>query len=31
MNGVSIEYPMYFGAKPDIFKKARELRKSDNI
>ncbi len=29
MKGVSIEYPMYFGAKPDIFKKARELRKME--
>ena len=27
MKGVSIEYPMYFGAKPDTFKKAKELRK----
>ena len=27
MKGQSIEYPMYFGAKPDIFEKARELRK----
>ncbi len=29
MKGVSIEYPMYFGAKPDIFKKAKELRKME--
>ena len=27
MKGVSIEYPMYFGAKPEIFKLAKELRK----
>jgi very-short-patch-repair endonuclease len=27
MKGVSVEYPMYFGATPDIFKKAKELRK----
>jgi very-short-patch-repair endonuclease len=27
MKGVSVEYPMYFGASPNIFKKARELRK----
>ena len=27
MKGVSVEYPMYFGAKPDIFKLAKELRK----
>jgi len=27
MKGVSVEYPMYFGAKPSIFKLARELRK----
>jgi len=24
---VSVEYPMYFGAKPEIFKLAKELRK----
>jgi len=29
MKGVSIEYPMYFGAKPDIFKIAKELRKME--
>jgi very-short-patch-repair endonuclease len=27
MKGVSVEYPMFFGATPDIFKKAKELRK----
>jgi very-short-patch-repair endonuclease len=27
MKKLSIEYPMYFGATPDIFKKAKELRK----
>jgi very-short-patch-repair endonuclease len=27
MKGVSVEYPMYYGATPDIFKKARELRR----
>ena len=27
MKGLSVEYPMYFGAKPDIFKLAKELRK----
>jgi len=29
MKVVTIEYPMYFGAKPDIFKKAKELRKME--
>ncbi|MCE5347171.1 MAG: endonuclease domain-containing protein [Bacteroidales bacterium] len=29
MKGVSVEYPMYFGATPDIFKKAKELRKEE--
>jgi very-short-patch-repair endonuclease len=29
MKGVSVEYPMYFGAKPDIFKLAKELRKNE--
>ena len=29
MKGLSVEYPMYFGAKPDIFKLAKELRKLD--
>jgi very-short-patch-repair endonuclease len=29
MKGLSIEYPMYFGATPDVFKKARELRKME--
>jgi very-short-patch-repair endonuclease len=27
MKGVSVEYPMYFGATPDIFIKAKELRR----
>ena len=27
MKKLSIEYPMYFGATPDVFKKAKELRK----
>ena len=31
MKGVSVEYPMYFGAKPDIFKLARELRKLETV
>ena len=29
MKGVSVEYPMYFGAKPSIFKLAKELRKNE--
>jgi len=29
MKGVSFEYPMYYGAKPSIFKLARELRKNE--
>jgi very-short-patch-repair endonuclease len=29
MKGVSVEYPMYFGAKASIFKLARELRKDE--
>ena len=29
MKGVSVEYPMYFGAKPSIFKLAKELRKEE--
>ena len=29
MKGVSVEYPMYFGAKPSIFKLAYELRKEE--
>lgn len=29
MKSVSIEYPMYFGAKPDMFKKAKELRRME--
>ena len=31
MKGVSVEYPMYFGAKPDIFKLAKELRKLETV
>jgi very-short-patch-repair endonuclease len=27
MKKLNVEYPMYFGATPDIFKKAKELRK----
>jgi very-short-patch-repair endonuclease len=27
MKDLSVEYPMYFGATPDIFKKAKELRR----
>jgi very-short-patch-repair endonuclease len=27
VKGVSVEYPMYFGAKPEIFKLAKKLRK----
>jgi very-short-patch-repair endonuclease len=29
MKGASFEYPMYYGAKPSIFKLARELRKNE--
>ncbi len=29
MKGVSVEYPMYFGATPEIFKLAKELRKME--
>ena len=29
MKKLSIEYPMYFGATPAVFKKAKELRKYD--
>ncbi len=29
MKGVSVEYPMYFGATPAIFKLAKELRKNE--
>jgi very-short-patch-repair endonuclease len=29
MKKLSIEYPMYFGATPDVFKKAKELRKNE--
>ena len=27
MKDVSVEYPMYYGATPDIFKKAKDLRR----
>ena len=27
MKGVSVEYPMYYVASPDVFKKAKELRR----
>jgi very-short-patch-repair endonuclease len=27
MKDLSVEYPMYFGATPDVFKKAKELRR----
>ena len=29
MKGLSVEYPMYFGAKPSIFKLAKQLRKDE--
>jgi very-short-patch-repair endonuclease len=29
MKGVSVQYPMYFSAKPSMFKLAKELRKSE--
>jgi very-short-patch-repair endonuclease len=29
MKGVSFEYPMYYGAKPSVFKLAKELRKNE--
>jgi very-short-patch-repair endonuclease len=29
MKGISFEYPMYYGAKPSIFKLAKELRKNE--
>ena len=29
MKGVSAEYPKYFGATPDVFKKAKELRRNE--
>jgi len=29
MKGVSVEFPMYFGAKPAIFKLAKELRENE--
>jgi len=28
MKGLSVEYPMYYGAKPSLFKLAKELRKT---
>ncbi len=28
MKGLSVEYPMYYGAKPSIFKLAKKLRKT---
>jgi very-short-patch-repair endonuclease len=31
MKGASFEYPMYFGAKPSVFKLARELRKNETV
>jgi very-short-patch-repair endonuclease len=31
VKGVSVEYPMYFGAKPDIFKLAKKLRKWETV
>ena len=31
MKGLSVEYPMYFGATPDVFKKASELRKYETV
>ena len=29
MKGLSVEYPMYFGAKPSIFKLAKKLREDE--
>lgn len=29
MKSLSVEYPMYFGAKPDMFLKAKELRRTE--
>jgi very-short-patch-repair endonuclease len=29
MKGLSVEYPMYIGAKPSIFRLAKELRKNE--
>lgn len=29
MKSVTSEYPMYYGAKPDVLKKAKELRKQE--
>jgi very-short-patch-repair endonuclease len=29
MKTISVEYPMYFGARPDISQKAKELRKCE--
>jgi very-short-patch-repair endonuclease len=31
MKGVSFEYPMYYGAKPSVFKLAKELRKNETV
>jgi very-short-patch-repair endonuclease len=31
VKSLSVEYPMYFGAKPDIFKLARQLRKLETV
>lgn len=31
MKRLSVEYPMYFGATPDVFKKANELRKYGTV
>lgn len=29
MKTANTEYPMYFGATPDVFKKAKKLRQSE--
>jgi very-short-patch-repair endonuclease len=29
MKGMSVEYPMFFGAKPSLFKLAKQLRKEE--
>jgi very-short-patch-repair endonuclease len=29
MKGMSFEYPMYYGAKPSLFRLAKELRKNE--
>ena len=31
MKNLSVEYPMYFGATPDILKKAKELRRYETV